>query len=119
MSRLFDAEEIQTFAENDGDFYSEILRPTLFMLVRLQDRKSYDEAKGLRAFRQVADAAAKWYWKELARQEPRAFATVPWHVLFEAQEREKAAQLWEQEFRQRYRLGQYSKKPNQKARRGN
>ena len=109
MSRLFDAEEIQSFAENDGDFYSEILRPTLFMLVRHQDRKTYDTTKGLRAFRQVADAASKWYWKELARQEPRAFATTPWHVLFETQEREKAAQLWEQEFCRRYRRGQYSR----------
>lgn len=110
--RLFDAESIMSYAENDGDFSDRYLRPFLLSLVKRKVQKRYDQKLALSGFRKIADMAAHSYYKEAMAQEPGIFID-PWHVIFHPDERKYTADLWEEEFSLRYRRGEYDRMKNQ------
>ena len=79
------ARELDIYAENRREVYFSAIVPTVENLSRKARKGTYDDAKALKAWAGVAEAAARLYCREFATADA-------WHLVFNAATRRAAAE---------------------------
>lgn len=94
------AQELKLYIENDSELYENLTTPTMRNLERKKQRGSYDRIRAHKAFRNLADNAAKAYIREHGTwDQPK------WHQVFPPATRNRVALSMLHEFEKEYALG--------------
>lgn len=67
------AQDVELFAENDGDLYRQRWVPMITNLKKKRDKKIFDETKAAKMFKYYVDAADKEYQRQVLNKKPAGF----------------------------------------------
>lgn len=88
-----DARELALWIENTAEIYQQLAEPTIRTLARHMKRGAYEAAKAVKAWRRVADRAAKHYAKTYDFERN-------WNRIFSVADREACAAYIEDAMRE-------------------